>query len=75
VTGRGRSSACLLVDAVMDAVDTVREHPGRVRECAGERCPVVFLDESRNGSRRWCSMGVCGARAKASTYYRRRRRS
>jgi predicted RNA-binding Zn ribbon-like protein len=72
VTGRGRSSACLLVDAVMDAVDTVREHPGRVRECAGERCPVVFLDESRNGSRRWCSMGVCGARAKASAYYRRR---
>jgi predicted RNA-binding Zn ribbon-like protein len=72
VTGRERSSACLLVDAVMDAVEMVREYPGRVRECAGERCPVVFLDESRNGSRRWCSMGVCGARAKASTYYRRR---
>lgn len=73
VTGRVQSSACLLVDVVMDAVDMVREHPGRVRACAAEDCPVVFLDESRNGSRRWCSMDSCGARAKASAYYRRRR--
>jgi predicted RNA-binding Zn ribbon-like protein len=67
------SSCCLLVGAVLDALDLVRESPGRVRECADARCPALFLDESRNGSRRWCSMERCGARAKAAAYYRRHR--
>jgi predicted RNA-binding Zn ribbon-like protein len=67
------TSCCLLVAAVLDALDLVRETPGRVRECASERCPVVYLDTSRNRSRRWCSMERCGARAKASAYYRRHR--
>jgi predicted RNA-binding Zn ribbon-like protein len=68
-----RTCPCLLVDVVLDALDLVREAPGRVRECADARCPVLFLDTSRNGSRRWCSMERCGARAKASAYYRRHR--
>jgi predicted RNA-binding Zn ribbon-like protein len=68
-----RTSCCLLVAAVLDALDLVRETPGRVRECAGPECPVVYLDTSRNRSRRWCSMERCGARAKASAYYRRHR--
>ena len=68
-----QTSCCLLVTAVLDALDIVRDTPGRVRECAGPSCPVVYLDTSRNHSRRWCSMEVCGARAKASTYYRRHR--
>jgi predicted RNA-binding Zn ribbon-like protein len=67
------TSCCLLVEAVLDALDLVRESPGRVRECDGEECPVLFLDTSRNGSRRWCSMEVCGSRHKSSTYYRRHR--
>jgi predicted RNA-binding Zn ribbon-like protein len=37
----------------------------RVRECAGERCAWLFLDHSRNRSRRWCDMTVCGNRTKA----------
>ena len=68
-----QTSCCLLVAAVLDGLDLVRETPGRVRECAGSSCPVVYLDTSRNHSRRWCSMEVCGSRAKASTYYRRHR--
>lgn len=72
-TPAAQTSCCLLVAAVLDALDLVRESPGRVRECAAEHCPVVYLDTSRNRSRRWCSMEVCGARAKASTYYRRHR--
>ena len=68
-----QTSCCLLVEAVLDALDIARDAPGRVRECANERCPVLFLDTSRNGSRRWCSMERCGARAKASAYYRRHR--
>lgn len=34
-------------------------------------CGWFFLDTSKNGSRRWCSMSTCGASAKASRYYRR----
>lgn len=41
---------------------------GRVRLCGGEDCRWAFFDESRNGSRQWCSMGVCGNRQKARTY-------
>ncbi|MFJ1765583.1 CGNR zinc finger domain-containing protein [Amycolatopsis sp. NPDC088138] len=40
----------------------------RVRHCAGERCGALFLDTSRPGTRRWCSMDVCGNQAKKSTY-------
>lgn len=68
-----RTCSCLMVAAVLDALDLVRDSPGRVRECADPSCPVMFVDTSRNGSRRWCSMEGCGARAKASTYYRRHR--
>jgi predicted RNA-binding Zn ribbon-like protein len=68
-----RTSCCLLVGAVLDALDLVRDAPGRVRECADASCPVLYLDTSRNGSRRWCSMEGCGARAKSAAYYRRRR--
>lgn len=64
---------CLLVPVVLDAVELARERIDRVRECAAERCALVYLDESKNRSRRWCSMEVCGARAKAVAYYRRQR--
>jgi predicted RNA-binding Zn ribbon-like protein len=45
---------------------------GEVRECAGSSCTWLFLDRSRNRSRRWCSMATCGNRAKARRHYRRR---
>jgi predicted RNA-binding Zn ribbon-like protein len=44
----------------------------QVRECAGTACTWLFLDRSRNRSRRWCSMDSCGNRAKARRHYRRR---
>lgn len=43
----------------------------RLRECAGRDCSRLFLDQSRNGSRRWCSMEGCGNRAKVRRFYRR----
>jgi predicted RNA-binding Zn ribbon-like protein len=43
----------------------------RVRECEGERCAWLFLDRSKNRSRRWCDMTVCGNRAKARRHYAR----
>lgn len=39
----------------------------RVRDCAGPTCGALFLDISRPGNRRWCSMGTCGNRAKKET--------
>lgn len=44
----------------------------RVRQCADDRgCGYLFLDTSRNRSRRWCSMESCGNRAKVRRHYRR----
>jgi predicted RNA-binding Zn ribbon-like protein len=45
----------------------------RVRECAGHPCGWLFIDTSRNRSRRWCSMESCGNRAKAKRHYDRSR--
>ena len=40
----------------------------RVKECASTTCEWVFLDRSRNHSRRWCDMSDCGNRAKARRF-------
>jgi predicted RNA-binding Zn ribbon-like protein len=45
----------------------------RLKVCAGEQCGWAFYDHSRNQTGRWCSMSVCGGRAKARAHYRRRR--
>jgi predicted RNA-binding Zn ribbon-like protein len=41
----------------------------RLRHCANERCLWLFVDESKGGTRRWCSMSACGNRAKAHRHY------
>ncbi|HTY05843.1 MAG TPA: ABATE domain-containing protein [Gemmatimonadales bacterium] len=46
---------------------------GRVRQCASESCSWLFLDQSKNSSRRWCDMNGCGNRDKARRYYERQR--
>lgn len=45
----------------------------RVSQCDAPDCDWLFLDESRNHSRRWCDMSSCGNRAKARRHYARRR--
>jgi predicted RNA-binding Zn ribbon-like protein len=42
-----------------------------IRECGADDCEWLFLDHSRNGSRRWCDMKSCGNRQKARRHYRR----
>jgi predicted RNA-binding Zn ribbon-like protein len=44
----------------------------RVRKCEG--CPVHFLDVSKKGSRRWCSMSLCGNKVKVAAYQQRQRK-
>ncbi len=47
----------------------------RVKECADDRgCGYLFMDRSRNRSRRWCDMTDCGNRAKAQRFYRKRQK-
>jgi predicted RNA-binding Zn ribbon-like protein len=48
---------------------------GRVKVCAGEGCGWLFLDESRNASRRWCDSRDCGNRERVRQYLARKRAS
>lgn len=48
-----------------------RPEPDRLKICPN--CHWLFLDRSRNRSRAWCDMAVCGNRVKASRHYRRNR--
>ena len=43
----------------------------RVRECDGHNCGWLFIDTSKAGRRRWCSMAICGNRAKSERYRQR----
>ena len=44
----------------------------RVKKCGDPTCGWLFLDTSRNRSRRWCNMSACGNRAKASRFYKKK---
>lgn len=46
---------------------------GRLSLCAADDCGWLFIDGSRNRSRRWCDMSDCGNRAKVRRFRRRRR--
>ncbi|HKY60206.1 MAG TPA: ABATE domain-containing protein [Gemmatimonadota bacterium] len=59
-----------------DAADLLAsEQLGRVKKCSGDHCEWVFVDESRNRSRRWCEMSDCGNRAKQRRYQRRHKKA
>jgi len=45
-----------------------------IRSCEGTACVLVFLDRTKAHARRWCSMAVCGNRAKAAAHRARRAR-
>jgi predicted RNA-binding Zn ribbon-like protein len=53
------------------ALDATRLDRSRVRRCGSPRCVLLYYDTTKNRSRRWCDMAVCGNRAKASAHYHR----
>jgi predicted RNA-binding Zn ribbon-like protein len=55
--------------AVADLLSDVS--PVRLRKC--EACIVHFLDTSKKGSRRWCSLNICGNKIKVAAYQERKR--
>jgi predicted RNA-binding Zn ribbon-like protein len=57
-----------------DAVDLLAgPDRTRIRRCG--RCTLHFVDRSRPGNRRWCSMELCGNRSKAEAFRDRRKRA
>jgi predicted RNA-binding Zn ribbon-like protein len=46
----------------------------RLKECEGGGCGWLFIDTSRNHSRRWCSMEDCGNREKARRHYQKKKK-
>ncbi len=44
-----------------------------IRRCENHRCILFFYDQTKNHSRRWCSMQWCGNRMKVAAFYERRR--
>jgi predicted RNA-binding Zn ribbon-like protein len=68
------SAALLLAPALWSAADLLVGHQlGRVRQCTNPACGWLFLDNSKSGNRRWCSMSACGNRAKAHRHYQRQK--
>ena len=44
------------------------DHLHRVRECEGRNCGWLFLDTTRNGTRRWCTAEECGSLARVTRF-------
>ena len=66
-------AAQALSTVARDAVDLFTGgHAHRIRECAAHDCQLLFVDVSRPGRRRWCSMDRCGNRAKIRALRERR---
>ncbi|GAA1205957.1 CGNR zinc finger domain-containing protein [Prauserella alba] len=67
----------LVADDAVSAVFTAAMRLGvlgdwrRIKICPADDCLWAFYDESRNRSRTWCSMQVCGNRVKARTFRKR----
>ena len=63
----------ILVEVAMAFVDVIRaDEYGRVRVCDADDCSGVYIDYSRNGSKRYCDSGNCGNRMNVNAYRRRR---
>jgi predicted RNA-binding Zn ribbon-like protein len=72
----GLDPSTRLTSAIVRAAAELLTGPdiGRVRQCGDAYCSWLFVDTSRNGSRRWCSMELCGNRARVRALRRRRGR-
>jgi predicted RNA-binding Zn ribbon-like protein len=71
----GRNALGLLSPVLWSAADLLAgPRHARVRRCANPLCRWLFLDETKGGNRRWCSMSACGNRAKAHRHYLKRKK-
>ncbi|MEU6101647.1 CGNR zinc finger domain-containing protein [Streptomyces flaveolus] len=65
--------AALLGALARDAVELLTDPLARasLRQCAGDNCPIVYVDTSRGRRRRWCSSEICGNRERVARHRRR----
>ena len=71
-----RTAVGLLSPVLWSAADLLAgPRRDRVRQCANPLCRWLFLDETKGGNRRWCSMAACGNRAKAHRHYLKRKQA
>lgn len=74
LTPRGGGVDAYLAALVVTAVRAMASGEwSRVKACQSDVCRWLFIDRSRNRSHTWCSMAICGSRAKSRAYRARRR--
>ena len=74
--GKPNDLDCMLWPVVRSAADFLTSDDlDTVRVCASESCNWLFIDTSKNHSRRWCNMKSCGNREKARRFYTRKKSS
>jgi len=71
----GTTSALLGKVAADFAHTLISGRPDRLHRCEHPGCVMLFIDTSKNGKRRWCSMETCGNREKAASHRARAKRS
>lgn len=70
------SAAALLVTLAREAVDLFGSDAAKlIRQCESPSCTLYFIDVSRRGDRRWCSMSACGNKAKVAEFRKRQRKA
>jgi len=75
-TGKRSELDCMLWPVVRSAADFLTSDDlDTVRVCASDSCNWLFIDTSKNHSRRWCNMKSCGNREKARRFYVRKKSS
>lgn len=60
-----------IVESIFHTIETVAVT--RIRNCEHQECQLYFVDTSKSGKRRWCSMEICGNRQKAAEFYARKK--
>jgi predicted RNA-binding Zn ribbon-like protein len=74
LTSTSRGGADAFIERILGLV-AAAEIDGswdRMKTCANDDCRWLFYDHSRNRSRNWCTMDLCGSQAKMRTYRSRR---
>jgi predicted RNA-binding Zn ribbon-like protein len=71
---RPAAASALFSTIARDAIEVAAgQLASRIKRCEGVNCGIPFVDTSRPGNRRWCSMERCGNRAKVAAHRRRHR--
>ncbi len=70
------SATGLLASLAREAVQLFGgDEAAHIRQCQSPTCTLFFVDTSRSGDRRWCSMSACGNKAKVAEFRRRRQQA